>query len=76
MEGGLRGGLKRVLTEGMALMHSAHGICRDGDQIWLLEHVLFISERINVRSSGVIMVLKIETFPMTEMWCSHSREGQ
>ena len=34
MEGGLRGGLKRVLIEGIALVHSAHVICRDEDQIW------------------------------------------
>ena len=76
MEGGLRGGLKRVLTEGIALVHSAHVLCRDEGQKWLLEHVFSISECINVRSSDVIMVLKIETFPMTEMWCPHSREGQ
>ena len=30
MEGGLRGGPKRVMTEGMALVHSAHARSADG----------------------------------------------
>ena len=69
MEEGLRGGPKRVMTEGMALVHSAHALCRDRDRISLMEHIFTISEHRNARSSAVIMVLKIETFFMKEMWC-------
>ena len=67
MEGGLRGGLKRVMTEGMALVHSAHALCRDRLRISLMEHIFAISNHINARSSAVIMVLEIKTFFMREM---------
>ena len=69
MEGGLRGGPKRVMTEGMALVHSAHVLHRDRDRISLMEHIFAISERRNARPSAVIMILEIKTFFMREMQC-------
>ena len=67
MEEGLRGGPKRVMTEGMALVHSAHVLCRDRLRISLMEHIFAIYDHINARPSTVIMVLEIETFFMREM---------
>ena len=69
MEGGLREGPKRVMTEGMALVHSAHVLHRDRDRILSMKHIFTISEHRNVRSAAVIMVLKTETFFMKEIWC-------
>ena len=69
MERGQRGGPKRVMAGGMALVHSAHALCRDRLRISLMEHIFAISDHINTRSSAVIMVLKIETFFVKEMWC-------